>query len=65
MTKQDIKRIFGSYANCGRAVGLTRQSVYSWPDPVPHCYADRVLGACVRQGISVPADILLKAKSAA
>lgn len=60
MTKQDIKRIFGSYAECGRVIGLSRQAICLWPDPVPLCHADRVMGACVRKGMAIPADVLAK-----
>jgi hypothetical protein len=60
MTHQDIKRIFGSYAKCGKALDMTRQAVWQWPDPLPDGYADRVIGACIRLGIAIPADVLAK-----
>jgi hypothetical protein len=60
MTRQDVLRIFGSYAKAGRALGMSRQAVWQWDDPIPTMYADRIIGACLRQGIPIPADILLK-----
>ena len=64
VTKHDVKRIFGTYAEAGRALGMTRSAVFQWPDVLPDGYADRVIGACVRTGKPIPAD-LLAVKSAA
>jgi hypothetical protein len=35
MTKQEVIEYFGSPSKTGRALKITRQAVYDWPDIVP------------------------------
>jgi hypothetical protein len=35
MTKQEVIEFFGSASKTGRALKITRQAVYDWPDIVP------------------------------
>lgn len=39
----------GSASGAARAVGVTYQAVYQWPDPLPPRIADRVLAALARR----------------
>ena len=38
------------------ALGISYQAVNKWPDLLPARISDRVLGACVRKQIAVPAQ---------
>ena len=35
MKTRDVLRVFGSYAEIARALGISRQAVQSWGDDVP------------------------------
>lgn len=38
MQKSDAIQYFGSAPKLARALGLTRQAIYQWPDTVPDLY---------------------------
>ena len=44
MTYHDVIKFFGSQASAGRALGITRQSVFSWKlkgiDPMRQCHIE-------------------------
>ncbi|MDX8402515.1 MAG: Cro/CI family transcriptional regulator [Mariprofundaceae bacterium] len=57
MNKKLAIKTFGSGAALARAIGVSKSAVSSWPDELPPRIADRVIAACVRQGID-PAPLL-------
>ena len=48
MRKQTAITIFGSSAAVARALMLTRQAICRWPEELPQCQADRIIGAALR-----------------
>lgn len=54
MTKQQAIEIFGSGAELGRAVGLTRGRISQWPDELEQRETDLVVGAAMRLGKPLP-----------
>jgi hypothetical protein len=54
MTKQQAIDIFGSGAELGRAVGLTRGRISQWPDELKQRETDLVIGAAIRLGKTLP-----------
>ena len=52
MTKQDALKLFRcrSLAALGRLLGITRQAVCQWPDPLPPRLCDELRGAALRMG---------------
>jgi len=57
MSKQNAIETFGSVTSLATAIKIAPQAVSKWPDPLPPRISDRVLAACVRQGID-PAPLL-------
>jgi len=51
MNKKKAIETFGTASDLARAVDCTPSAIFQWPDPLPVRVADRVLAACVRQGI--------------
>lgn len=43
-------------STAAEALGISYQAVNKWPDLLPARISDRVLGACVRKQIAVPAQ---------
>lgn len=61
MNKQAaINFLGGSARKAAGVLGISVQAVYDWPDPLSPRIVDRILGACLRQGIKVPAELLAK-----
>jgi UTP--glucose-1-phosphate uridylyltransferase len=56
MNKADAVSIFGSVANLAAALGVTRQAIYKLPESLHQRDADRIVGAAIRLGLSIPAD---------
>lgn len=54
MTKSQAIAAFGSAAGLARAVGVSRSYVSQWPEELEQGIADRVRGAAVRLGVSIP-----------
>ena len=52
--------LFGGVTNTAKAVGVGSAAISNWPDILPPRILDRVIAACVREGIEVPAHFLKK-----
>ena len=48
MRKTDAIKIFGSASELARAIGISPQAVYQWPDELSRALEDRVLAATHR-----------------
>ena len=57
MDKQDAINMFGSVAAMAAALGITKNAIYMWPDPLPQHHIDRVVGAAIRLGKIVHAPM--------
>lgn len=55
---QAIELLGGTVTAAAGAVGITYQAVNQWPDLLPDRIADRVLGACIRLGVEIPAEFI-------
>ena len=42
MEKQKVIEYYGSVAQVADILGLTRQAIYTWPDPIPEKNAARL-----------------------
>jgi hypothetical protein len=49
---------FGTVTQCADALGISRQAVYKWPDPLPVAIQDRIIATLVRQGRSIPRELI-------
>jgi hypothetical protein len=59
MTKDEARNLFGpAYADLARGVGMTRAAISRWPDVLLPWQADLVIGAAVRLGRALPADVV-------
>lgn len=56
--KLAIDLLGGTVAKAADAIGINSQAVSQWPDTLPGRLSDRVIAACVRIGVEVPADLL-------
>lgn len=55
MTKQEAADIFGGvHADLARALDMTRGGISQWPDELTEAQQDRVIGAAIRLGKSIP-----------
>lgn len=54
MKKQDAIQAFGTPSKLARAIGITPQAVYQWPEELTDIIRDRVIAAAVREGIYGP-----------
>lgn len=54
LTKQQAIAIFGSGAELGRAVGLSRARISQWPPLLEQRESDLVVGAELRLGRQIP-----------
>lgn len=62
MTKSEAIQLFTSVPALAHALGISRQAIYKWPDPLPQEQADRVIGAAIRTGrLRKPASLDKKA----
>ncbi len=48
MTKEEAIQLFGSGSKLARAIGVSPQAIYQWPDVLTRALEDRVLAALVR-----------------
>lgn len=48
MKKDYAKQIFGSGASLGRALGISRGAICSWPETLTARQQDQVIGAAIR-----------------
>ena len=59
MLKTEAISLFGGTITAlADAVRVTYQAIDKWPDELPERLVDRVIAACVRSGITVPAEAL-------
>ena len=58
---QAIEFLGGSIGAASETLGISYQAVNQWPDVLPIRIADRVLGACVRNGIAIPPEFTVSA----
>lgn len=65
MKRQTAIEAFGSVAKLAQALNMTRQAIYHWPLDLPLDYADRVRGAALRLGITLPTDEIVGASETA
>ena len=56
--KQAIDLLGGTVADVAKAIGVNSQAISQWPEHLPPRLADRVLAACLRSGIEVPAALI-------
>jgi hypothetical protein len=50
MDKQHALDVFGGAAELARELGIQRQAVSAWPDPLPQKTVDRLIGLAFRKG---------------
>ncbi|MFK5950902.1 MAG: Cro/CI family transcriptional regulator [Methylococcales bacterium] len=50
-TKTKAIELFGSQAELGRALGITRSAIGQWPEIFNHRQINEVLGAAIREGL--------------
>ena len=48
MTKKEAIKKFGSVTKLAKALGISRQAVYAWPDKLPLSTEDQIRGAIAR-----------------
>lgn len=53
-----LQLLGGTVAKAAEAIGINSQAISQWPEELPPRLADRVIAACTRQGITVPACVL-------
>lgn len=58
MTKKEAAAIFGgTQVQLAEALGLTKQAINAWPAQLRQAHIDRVVGAAVLQGKSLPIGV--------
>ena len=50
MDKAHALGVFGGAAELARELGIQRQAVSAWPDPLPQKTVDRLIGLAFRKG---------------
>lgn len=63
MRKQDVIEHYGSEARAARALGISRQAVNAWPDPIPENTAYRIQ-VLTKNALKVDPALYRKAKRA-
>ena len=59
MTKEQARKIFGNrYSDLAKAVGVGKSAISQWPDELDETRKNIVIGAAIRKGIVVPAELL-------
>ena len=48
MTKREAIKKFGSVTKLAKALGISRQAVYAWPEKLPQSTEDQIRGAIIR-----------------
>lgn len=54
LTKSQAIGIFGSQAEIGRALGISRSAVSLWPEALDQRKSDEIVGAATRLGKQLP-----------
>ena len=60
-----LQMLGGTVAKAAEAIGINSQAISQWPEELPPRLADRVIAACARQGIAIPACVLHATKPTA
>lgn len=63
MKKEEVLRLFGGVAATARALGITRQAVYAWREPLSDLILSRVFLALARQGRALDALMMAEGNS--
>jgi predicted DCC family thiol-disulfide oxidoreductase YuxK len=58
MDKASVVQYFGTEVATAKALGMTRQGVYYWPDSLPKQSQDRVYAYFAKNRRRVPANLL-------
>lgn len=58
MRKHDIKKLWKTYAEAARAIGITKGAITNWPEELSPIQQDRVIAAALREGKQIPAHWL-------
>lgn len=64
LKSEAIELLGGDPSAAAEVMNISYQAVNKWPECLPRRISDRVLGACVRRGISVPCRFLEVSASA-
>ena len=64
MKKQDIKKLWNTYAEAARSIGITKGAITNWPEVLSPIQRDRVIAAALREGKPIPSHWLKREKSA-
>ena len=64
MNKSEAIELLGGQTSAAALIGISYQAISKWPDILPPRILDRVIAACVREGIEVPAHFLKKSDEA-
>ena len=62
MTKTEAIRMFGTATRLARAIGITPQAVYQWPEVLTPALNDRVMAAMMRRTAGKDAGALTTAR---
>jgi transposase-like protein len=49
-TRTEAIQLFGTVAEMARALDVTHQAIYAWPEQLKQYHIDRVIGAAIRTG---------------
>lgn len=49
-TRTEAIQLFGTVAEMARALDVTHQAIYAWPEQLKQYHIDRVVGAAIRTG---------------
>lgn len=52
MTKIEAIQLFGTGSDLAKAIGISPQAIYKWPDILTPKIEDRVIAAIVRQNVN-------------
>jgi len=58
MTKKEATSIFGNVKSLAHAIGTTPQNFYMFRDPLTQANSDRIIGAAMRCGYTVPKHLI-------
>ena len=60
MRKSDIKKLWNTYAEAARAIGITKGAITNWPEELSPGQQAKVVFAALRDGKQIPAHWLKK-----
>jgi hypothetical protein len=65
LTKLQAIEMFGSQAEIGRALGISRSAISLWPDVLDQRKTDELVGAATRLGKPLPDGFVVAEQAAA